>query len=355
MKTHIRICFALLVLSTIASILSCSKSVPETPIDGTTGIVSTDYKPGSNDLAPLKIDINSPLKNYTIIEHLAFLSQQDTIRRALNVTFRRVLSDNRFIRAQRDFSGFIYNGSYWVALPYTKAKQDSTRLDLDSPYPFGALQWNASHDGGNLSYDRRDVESQLEFSGLKVVQRNTHGDNRRTNAMGSGTLTFEGGSFPGTVYYELIEVAGYNPIDTVRSGIEFTNYDWIALMDPAGNSVIASSDSTTEIDRILKNFVVVNDGSKLLFADGSANVRIASSEVHRDTKIYDFLALRKSLSVPQLQMGFEINLVEPRIFYTNGYAMSIVTGTWNQSGADKPVWGIIEHWQKPKSPAEVLQ
>ncbi len=69
------------------------------------------------------------------------------------------------------------------------------------------------------------------------------------------------------------------------------------------------------------------------FADGSAKVRINSDGLTRDRKIYDTIALKKSLSIPELNLSFSVDLVEPRIFYTSGYCLSVVSGTLEHAGS----------------------
>ncbi len=352
--------FLLNVLGTIALtaffLIGCSRRAADVPFDAASGSSTASHHVDQSVIVPAQVKFDSDFGNYTIVEHLVFLGERDTIRRSLTITFRRSLNDNEFIRAERDFTGFAFDGSYWQALPYTKARHDSTRLDITYNFPFGGLDWDTAHASGRFHYDWRGVRVGLEFRDLVAVQANRHaGYNRRSHAVGTGVMMFGSDTLTGTVFYELMEVEDYNPIRKIETGIEYTNYDWIALLIPDGKSLIASSDSTTAGDKILKNFVVLRDNGAMKFADGSAKVRISSDGLLRDHKIYDMIALKKSLSVPDLSLNFALDLVEPRIFYTTGYCLSIVTGTIELDGAGVSTWGIVEHWQQPKSDGGVLK
>lgn len=337
-------------------LFGCSRKSADISFDGVDGTISTNHSVDQSVIAPDEIKVDSDYDHFTIIEHLVFLGQRDTVRRAVTVTFRRSLNDNEFIRAERDFSGFVFNGSFWQALPYTKARHDSTRLDIGYDFPAGGLDWQPGHKSGRLRYDWRGVKVSVDISDLVAVQSNRHGDsNRRSHAIGKGVMAFGADTLAGTVVYELIQVEDYNPINKIGTGIEFTNYDWLVLSGAAGQIVLASSDSTTAGDKILKNFVVLRDDAGVKFADGSARVRINSDALLRDRKIYDTIALKKSLSVPELGLAFKIDLVEPRIFYTSGYCLSVVSGTMESAANSHSAWGIVEHWQQPKSDGSVLR
>jgi len=347
--------FALAVSLLALLTAGCSKKSSEVPFDGVSGAVSTNHVVDQSAIIPDSITFKSELQRFTVIEHLVFLGERDTVRRAVTVTFRRVLNDNEFIRAERDFSGFVFDGSYWQALPYTKARHDSSRVDIGYNFPSGGLDWDAGHKSGRMHYNWRGVKVGVEFSGIEAVQSNTNGEiNQRSHGIGKGVMTFGADTLAGTVIYELIQVDGYNPINKVNAGIEYTNYDWVALLD-GETTLIASSDSTTGSDKILKNFAVLQGNSGLSFADGSAKVRINSDGLTRDRKIYDTIALKKSLTVPELNLSFSVDLVEPRIFYTSGYCLSVVSGTLEHAGSTKSVWGIVEHWQQPKADGSVLR
>lgn len=337
------------------STFGCSRKPAEIPFDGAMGTISTNHTVDQSAIIPDEIKFKSDFKHFAIIEHLVFLGERDTVRRAITVTFRRVLNDNEFIRAERDFSGFIFDGSFWQALPYTKARHDSTRIDIGYDFPSGGLDWEPGRRTGRLHYNWRGVKVGVEISGLTAVQSNKAGEsNRRSHAIGSGVMTFGADTLSGMVFYELIQLDGYNPINKVEAGIEYTNYDWVVLTGNDGSVLIASSDSTTTGDKILKNFVVWRDNGSLKFADGSQKIRINSDGLTRDRKIYDTIALKKSLSVPELNFAFNVDLVEPRIFYTSGYCLSVVSGNIESAGKTIPVWGIVEHWQQPKADGSVL-
>lgn len=349
----------ILIVSFLAAgllLCGCNRKAADLPFDGVTGTVSANHSVDQETLIPAEVKLKSDLGIRAIIEHLVFVGERDTLSRAATVTFRRALNDNEFLRAERDFSGFVYNGSYWQPLPYTKARHDSTRLDVGYDFPFGGISWASDHTAGKLHYDWRGVKLDIEFRDLVAVQNNTHGSyNRRTNAIGNGVMMFGADTLSGTVFYELLEVEDYNPVNNIVAGIEYTNFDWIALIGANDRALIASSDSTTAGDKVLKNFVALRDPAGIKFADGSSKVRINSSALARDHKIYDMLAQRKILSVPELSLGFDVSLLHPRIFYTSGYCLSIVRGSLELNGVSQPAWGVIEHWQQPKSEGSVLQ
>ncbi|MGB5106441.1 MAG: hypothetical protein WBP42_06975 [Candidatus Zixiibacteriota bacterium] len=350
-----RTTFILAVL--LAAILTgCSRRAADAPFDGTSGVVESDHKVEISAIAPEEIKLETEFERFGIVEHLVFLAERDTMRRALTVTLRRALNDNKYIRAERDFSGFIYNGSFWQNLPYTKARHDSTRLDIGYDFPFGGLTWEAGHSSGRFHYDWRGVKFDAAFSNLTAVQSNRHGDhNRRAHAIGKGMITIGADTLEATVLYEMIQLENYNPVNKIETGIEYTNYDWVAVVDKSGKAMIASSDSTTAGDKILKSFVAMYDGRAVKFAEGASNVRINSDGLQRDHKIHDMFAFKKSLSVAGLAIGFELQLVEPRIFYSSGYALSVTTGTVTSDGKSESAWGIIEHWQQPASDGSVLR
>jgi len=347
--------YTLLLLVPALLWLGCSGKPAEIRFDGVEGTISTNHTVDQGVIVPDEIKFKSNFKHFAVIEHLAFIGERDTVRRAITVTFRRVLNDNEFIRAERDFSGFVFDGSYWQALPYTKARHDSTRIDIGYDFPSGGLDWEPGRQTGRLHYNWRGVKVGVEISGLVAVQSNRSGDvNRRSHAIGRGVMTFGADTLAGTVVYEMIQLDGYNPINKVDAGVEYTNYDWVVLSGNEGSVVIASSDSTTAGDKILKNFVVFRGADSLRIGDGSAKVRINSDGLTRDRKIYDTIALKKSLSVPELNLAFNLDLVEPRIFYTSGYSLAVVSGNLDNAGKAVPVWGIIEHWQQPKADGSVL-
>ncbi len=340
----------------LALLAGCSRRAADVPFDGESGVVEKNHKVEPGTLVPEEIKLESEFERFAIVEHLVILAERDTLRRALTVTFRRALNDNKFIRAERDFSGYVFNGSFWQSLPYTKARHDSTRLDQGYDFPFGGLVWEVGHTAGKFHYDWRDVKVEATISELTPVQSNSHAaHNRRAHGIGKGVIVIGSDTLTGTAFYELLQVEDYNPVNKIETGIEYTNYDWVAVIGEGGAAMLASSDSTTAGDKVLKNFVALYDGGAIRFADGASNVRIYSDQLQRDHKIHDMIALKKSLSVPTIGIGFELQLSEPRIFYTSGYSLAIATGEVEVDGAKKSAWGIIEHWQQPKSDGSVLQ
>lgn len=334
--------------------VGCQKAADE-PLDGVSGFVSRDQRFDQSVLIPNETKLTDPIRSYTIIERFVFIGRHDTNRTAVTATFRRVLKDNKFIRAERDFSGFVLGPGYWQALPYTKMRHDSTRLDQNYPFMFGGVEWTTAGKSGALRYNWRGMDLAVEFSGLVPRQHNRHGNNSRAHGVGSGRFMSGTDTTEGTLFYELIQIDGFNAVDSVGAGIEFSNYDWIALSAPSGATVIAAGDSTTAGDRILKNFVAVSPTGAGLYAEGDQYVRISSDEIRRDPKIAEWLANRKILNASDLGVAFDVRLGAARVFYSSGFALTELEGTLTIDGQSEPVWGVLEHWQQPKSDPGVLK
>jgi hypothetical protein len=218
------------------------------------------------------------------------------------------------------------------------------RLDINYPYVFGGLSWTQPYTGGEISYDRHDLKFTLRFSGLVPVQslRNRVID-RRSHAIGNGTLLLPNDTITGTVYYELAQVEGYNPFANITDGLTYTDYDWLALTSIAGDRLLCSADSTSTNDRIKKNFLAFESGGLVRYADGFDHVRIISDSLVRDPKTNDLLALKKSITIPDLGVEAQLTLTDKRIFSTNGYSLSLVGATLTVDGKLEDAWGIIEH------------
>lgn len=324
--------------------------------DGATGFVDKAHRVDADALVPTEVRLDSKHKNYSIVENFVFLAQQDTLRSAVAFTFRRALKDNKFIRAERDFSGFILESPYWQALPYTKMRHDAQQLEQQAPFTFGGLEWTAPAKSGIIRYNWRGISLEMEFANLQPVQLNTNGSNRkRAHGIGNGLLRYKGSEVRGTVIYELVQIDGFNIIDKSGSGIEFTNYDWIAVTSESGATIIASADSTTEGDRLLKNFVVIDRDGGIAAAEGSNFVRFHSEELQRDRKIFEWLANRKIVAVDELGLDLNVAFHDARLFYTSGFAIAEVIGNVQLDGAVEPVRGIVQHWQQPKADPEVLK
>lgn len=345
---------AIAVVVLLSLVAGCQKTQIG-PMDGVSGFVAKNHQIEPDALILPEIRLDSDIKNYTIIERFVFLGAQDTIRRAVEMTFRRALKDNKFIRAERDFSGFVLEGAYWQALPYTKMRHDSTKLATQIPFTFGGITWREAGKAGMIAYNWRGVSLNLEFSDLRPVQFNEHGANRRSHGVGTATLNYQGLAVTGSIAYELICLDDYNAIDKSGEGIEYTNYDWMMLLAQSGEVVLASADSTTAGDRVLKNFLVVSKDGALSAAEGSQYVRIQSSELQRDRKIFEWLAGKKTLEQIDLGMSFDVRLQEARLFYTSGFAIAEVGGQIMIGGQSQSAWGVLEHWQQPKSDGEVLK
>ncbi|MCX6832087.1 MAG: hypothetical protein NT028_08140, partial [candidate division Zixibacteria bacterium] len=207
--------------------------------DYRSGVVSKDFHPDADALIPDSIRQDSQYDNYYTCDHVVFLGQKDSLRYALSVTFGRALADNRFKRAERDFLGFLYDGRAWITLPYMRMRHDSLRLDLNYPYVFGGLNWTQPYTDGEVSYDRHDLKFNLKFSGLRPVQSFRDGETRlRSHAIGEGTLVLPTETITGTVFYELLQLEGYNPFANITDGLAYTDYDWLALTSTSGQRLL---------------------------------------------------------------------------------------------------------------------
>lgn len=337
------ICLVCFLLVTGLLIAGCSTK-PDSTFDPRSGIVSKDFHPDADALARDSVRQDSRYDNYYTCDHIVFLGQQGSLRYALSVTFGRALADNRFKRAERDFTGFLFDGRAWITLPYTRMRHDSLRLDLNYPYVFGGLNWTQSYTDGEVNYDRHDLKFNLKFSGLRPVQSFRDGEKRlRSHAIGEGTLMLPTATITGAVFYELLQLEGYNPFVNITDGWTYTDYDWLALTSVSGKRLLSSSDSTTANDRIKKNFLALESGGSLRYADGSDHVRITSDGFASDPRTNDSLATKKNIAVPDLGIEVKMTLTNERIFGTNSYYLSLVDGTLTIDGKLEDAWGIIEH------------
>lgn len=324
--------------------------------DGKLGVLSENYQIDADALTPNQVRLDSKFKNYYMYDHFVFLGEKDSLRYALAMTFARGMADNRFKRAEADFAGFLFDGSVWTSIPYIRMKHDSTRLDISNPYPFGGWSWTNPHTEGEVHYERRDLEFRLKFSGLRPVQTFRDGETRlRSHAIGEGSLTLPTDTIAGTVFYELLQLEDYNPLVNVESGITYSNYDWLALTSLSGKRLLCSSDSTTANDRIKKNFLALQQDGELKYADGSDRVRIVSDNIVRDPKTTEWLALKKSVAIPELNFNTQVSLTDSRLFHNNSFYLSLVEGTLMVGGSSENVWGLIEHRQQEESSVEALR
>jgi len=324
--------------------------------DGASGFVDKAHRVDADALVPAEVRLDSDHKNYSLIENFVFLARQDTLRNAVVFTFRRALKDNKFIRAERDFSGFILESPYWQALPYTKMRHEAQQLEQQAPFTFGGLEWTTPAKSGIIRYNWRGISLEMEFADLQPVHLNTNGgDRKRAHGIGTGLLRYKGSEVRGTVIYELIQIEGYNIIDKTGTGIEFTNYDWLAVKTESGATIVASADSTTAGDRLLKNFVVIDRDGGIAAAEGSEHVRIRSEDLQRDRKIFEWLANRKIVAVGELGLDLNVAFHDARLFYTSGFAIAEAIGNAQLDGISTTAWGIVQHWQQPKADPEVLK
>lgn len=226
----------------------------ERSLDHVSGFVTVNQQFPESALTPISVPLDSDLKYFYMLDHLVFLSTNPAGRLAAVIHLSRGIQDNRFNRAQREFFGFLLDGKGFRGLPFTRTKHDSARLETSYDfYVFGGLQWTVPHTAGRFYYDRRDTKFEVEFSELQPVQHLRSGDWRqRTNAISKASLTFEQVSTPGYVFYELLQLEGYNPMADKHAGIDRINYDWIALLTESGKPLLISTDSSTANNLIMK-------------------------------------------------------------------------------------------------------
>ncbi len=352
---------AFLVAPIVFFLLNSCGEKSKRPFDPAGGEVTRNLQLEQSMLAPFEIKVDSDYKFYYMEDHLVFLSGKDQPNRFASVHLGRGLQDNKYVRAERDFSGFYFDGSSMAGLPYTKEKHDSTSLDSSYPYyTFGGLTWKEAYRSGLFSYDRRGVTFEIEFSGLRPVQYLADEDWRlRVNAIGEGKLIATSDSVSDTVagfvYYELIQLEGYNPIAGVKSGVGNVNYDWIALLTDSEEQVVVSTDSMAAGNILMKNFCAAERGDSIWFAEGSDNVDMISSDVFRDRKIHEWLANKKRLVVEGLDLSIDLALTDTRVFYTNGYAISYIEGSMVAGGDSVGVRGVLEHRQQPGTTSEAIK
>lgn len=356
MKSRRNILIGGLLIALALLALSCGTSEKRRPYDPASGFASTDYTVPSSLLIPDSIPLDSNYKQYYMADRIIFLGQKDSSYFAVSLRYRRALEDNKFKRAERSFDGHLFDGKKWILLAYTQARQGTSLLDPVLPYYFTDFAWNDNHTGGDITYDRRDTKFELKFENLLPVQGFEEGKaGRWVQAIGRGSFSYEGTTVSGTVYYQLVELEGYNPMGDRGQMNDHINSDWLGLLTESGGHFVASADTLTPNEQLYKNFIAYNNGDSTLYAEGSSLVRITSDEIRRDAKIGDYLALRKEVNVPDLNLQLVVNLTDDRFFSTYGYCFAIVTGSLEVAGQSQPVWGLLEHLQQPKSDSQVLR
>lgn len=344
------VCFAALLF------FSCGDKSGDGALDPVVGVVSSNLLLSDSLLLPDSIALESDYEKYYLADKFLFLGESEGQRYALLMSYERALQDNRFKRAERVFEGYLLTGSHWQVLGYTRAQQVEERLDDIGDYYFATMERSTDHRSGTIRYDRRETKFEFSFADLKPVQGFRQGETkRRVNAIGSGSLTIDSATITGTVFYQLVQLEGFNPIAGKGVGIDYINFDWIGLLAADGERILASADSTTRNDLLLKNFVSIVSGDSILFADGSANFRIKSDLIRRDPKITDYLALKKNLTAPELDFELNLDLTQQRLFYTSGFCLALVEGQFAAAAGPISVWGVLEHRQKPKSSDQALR
>ncbi len=336
MTTQRLICLVSSLLASALLFAGCSTR-PDSKFDPRSGIVSKDFRLDVGALIPDSIRQDSKYDNYYTCDHVVFLGQQDSLRYVLSVTFGRALADNRFKRAERDFTGFLYNGSVWITLPYTRMRHDSLRLDINYPYVFGGLNWTQPYTNGEVSYDRHDLKFDLKFSGLAPVQSLRNGViDRRSHAIGQGTLLLPNDTITGTVYYELLQIEGYNPFAD-PSKLGYNDQRWFALTSMSGYRVLAAGDSTTAGNGVLKNFVSISSAGSLRYADGSEHVRVGLLETDSSSR------LPEPMGIESVELSVDAIILRTRkTVRQGGLCLTLVGARLDIDGKVNNVWGIVE-------------
>ena len=331
-------------------LIGCGNGHDETRLDKAAGFVTRDHQLPPEVLLPVPARVDWEFDLYYLEEHLVFLPVGSESPRALTVSFRYALNDSDYRRAERDFSGFYFDGKGWRGLPYTRARQDSVSLLKQRDYYFGGLVWNDSRQSGLFYYDRNRIALQLEFEQLLPVQ-SYRADSTRVcvHAVGHGRLTTPSDTLSGLVYYRLTQLEGYNPITKRGAGLDAINNDWLALVTESGEPLLAVADSDSSLNQLHRNFLAYRVGDSLRYAEGSDQVRVVSSLIRRDPKIYDYLALEKSVRLPELGVELTLKLTESRFFYTSGFCLALIEGELRQDDRRQTIWGLLEHWQPPKA------
>ncbi len=356
MKLRLSVVVAGLLVALALLALSCGTSSEKQPYDAASGFASTNYTVSSSLLIPDTIPLKSDYKQYYMADRIIFLGQKDSSFVALNLLYRRTLEDNKFKRAERSFGGHLFDGRKWILLDYTQARQNTTLLDPVLPFYFANFTWNDNHTGGVVTYDRRGLKFECTFENLSPFQGFEEGTTGRwVQAVGTGSLIYGADTISGTIYYQLVELEGYNPMGDRGQMNDHINFDWLGLLTESGRRLVVASDTLTPNEQLYKNFIAYNNGDSTLYAEGSSLVRITSDEIRRDSKIGDYLALRKEVNVPDLNLQLVVNLTDSRFFSSYGYCFAIVTGTLEVAGQPQPVWGLLEHLQQPKSDSRVLR
>ena len=348
MRTEI---FTITLCLIVAQLLSgCGGGHDETQLDKTAGFVTRDHQLSAEVLLPVSARVDWKFDLYYLEEHLVFLPDEGASPRALTVSFRHTLNDSDYRRAERDFSGFYFDGEGWRVLPYTRARQDSVSLLKQRDYYFGGLEWHDPGQSGLFYYDRDRIALQLEFEQLLPVQAFRADSTRvRANAIGRGILATPTDTISGWVYYKLVQLEGYNPITEKGAGPDLINYDWLALVTESGEPLLASAESDSSQSRLHRNFLAYRVGESLHYAEGSDHVRVVSSLIRRDPKIFDYLALEKSVLLPELGVELKLKLTENRLFYTSGFCLALVEGELQENDRRQTIWGLLEHRQPPKA------
>jgi hypothetical protein len=356
MKLRQTIIIGALIVGLALLALSCGTSQNKQPYDAVSGFASTNYTVPSSLLIPDSIRLDSDYKQYYMGDKIIFVGRKDSSYFALSLLYRRALEDNKFKRAERSFEGYLFDGRRWIFLTYTQARQDTTMLDPVLPFYFTNFRLNDKHTGGSITYDRRDIKFELKFENLAPVQGFEQGENGRwVQAIGTGSFSYEGATINGTIYYQLVELEGYNPMADRGQITNHINFNWLGLLTDSGGTLVTASDTLTPNEQLYKNFVAYNDGDSTLYAEGASLVRITSDDIRRDAKIGDYLALRKELSVPDLNLQLVVDLTDDRFFSSYGYCFAIVRGSLEIAGQSQSVWGLLDHLQQPNSDSQVLR
>lgn len=330
----------LLLFAQLIGFLFCScGNGSEVVQDIRSGVVSNDYRLDAGSLIPDSVRLDSDYDNFFFSDHLVFLGEKDSEHYVLSLTFNRALADNRYKRGEKDFTGFIYQGRKWTTLPYTRMRHDSLRLDLNYPYVFGSLSFSDSHTSGEVNYDRHGLKFDLRFDSLQPVQATINGTAvKHCHAIGTGTLTMPNDTISGQVYYELIQLEGYNPFVNLTEKLRYYDHSWWALTSASGSCFLAAGDSATTAKGVLKSFVSVLSRGTLRYADGADHVNITPMEADPRSRSSE----RKKTAAPEIGFEAEITMMNSARTCVGEVCLSVVDGTVLIDGKPEPAWGVVE-------------
>jgi hypothetical protein len=337
MKTTRRFCLYCCLLAAATFIWGCG-STPENAFDSRIGVVSRDLRLDSSVLTPDSVRLDSKYENFFFNDHLVFLGEKDSLRYALSLTFTRALEDNRYKRAERDFTGFLFDGHKWIVLPYTRMRHDSLRLDLNIPYVFGGLNFTESHSAGTVIYNRHDLRFDLQFDSLQPVQAAQEGMSlRHSHAIGIAKLALPNDTVVGQVSCELVQLEGHSPFANVTRRLTYSDYSWFALTTKSGANLLAAADTAAR-SQITKSFLALQSDGSVRYADGSDHVRIVPLSGDPSSRS----SVRVGIAASELGIEAETVLRDGKRVCQGDLCVGLVEGYLGIEGKRENAWGVLE-------------